>query len=325
MSTVLVAGGAGFIGAQVCKALAGAGYLPVTLDNLSTGYAEAVKWGPLIEADLRDRDTILDAIKGYGITSAIHLAASNLVGESMRNPAGYYDNNVGAATAFASALVQGGVEAIVFSSTAAAYGVPETPLIPEDHPLNPINPYGGSKVAFEQVLHWMSQAHPLRYTILRYFNAAGADLDGEIGESHEPETHLIPLICQAALAGDRPLTVFGSDYATPDGTAVRDYVHVADLAEAHVAAVARLLDGGDSRVFNVGTGEGVTVLETLKAAERITGRPVPHSFGPRRDGDPETLVADVSRIRRELGWSARHSDIDTMIRTAMAWQSNRLY
>jgi len=330
MTAVLVAGGAGYIGAQTCKALAMAGYMPVTLDSLVTGYRAAVKWGPLVEADLRDRDAVLGAIARYDIKSAIHFAAFSLVGESTKNPAKYYNNNVGAATAFVEALVEGGVEAIVFSSTAAAYGIPQQTPIPEDHPLAPINPYGGSKIAFEQVLHWMSQAHPLRYTILRYFNAAGADPDGEVGESHIPETHLIPLICQAAfnqgIAGNgQPLTVFGTDYDTKDGTAIRDYIHVVDLAAAHVAAVGRLLDGGDNRIFNVGTGEGVTVLDMLKTAERVLGRAVPHSFGPRRAGDPQALVADVSRIRSELDWTPLRSDLETLIRTAALWQENRLY
>ena len=330
MTAVLVAGGAGYIGAQTCKALAMAGYMPVTLDSLVTGYRAAVKWGPLVEADLRDRDAVLGAIARYDIKSAIHFAAFSLVGESTKNPAKYYNNNVGAATAFVEALVEGGVEAIVFSSTAAAYGIPQQTPIPEDHPLAPINPYGGSKIAFEQVLHWMSQAHPLRYTILRYFNAAGADPDGEVGESHLPETHLSPLICQAAfnqgIAGNgQPLTVFGTDYDTKDGTAIRDYIHVVDLAAAHVAAVGRLLDGGDNRIFNVGTGEGVTVLDMLKTAERVLGRAVPHSFGPRRAGDPQALVADVSRIRSELDWTPLRSDLETLIRTAALWQENRLY
>ncbi|ESQ81573.1 hypothetical protein AEAC466_21075 [Asticcacaulis sp. AC466] len=322
---VLVAGGAGFIGAQTCKALHKAGYLPVTLDSLVTGYKSAVKWGPLIHADLRDRAAVLNAIKTYDIKSAIHFAAFSLVGESTREPAKYYDNNVGAALAFTEALIEGGVDALVFSSTAAAYGTPQTSPIPETHPLLPINPYGASKVAFEQALHWMSGAHPLQYTILRYFNAAGADPDGEIGESHVPETHLIPLICQAALGNGKPLTVFGSDYDTKDGTAIRDYIHVVDLANAHVAAIKRLRAGGDSQVFNVGTGEGVTVLETLQTAEQVMQRPVPHSFGPRRTGDPIALVADVGKIRGMLDWTPEHSDLPNLIRTAMRWQRDKLY
>ncbi|HTN40199.1 MAG TPA: UDP-glucose 4-epimerase GalE [Asticcacaulis sp.] len=324
-SAVLVAGGAGYIGAQTCKALHGAGYLPVTIDNLVTGYEPAVKWGPLIKADISDHTAVVDAVKTYDIKSAIHFAAYSLVGESTKNPAKYYKNNVGAALAFTEALVESGVENIVFSSTAAAYGVPGVSPIPEKHPLQPINPYGGSKIAFEQALHWMSTAHPLRYTILRYFNAAGADLDGEIGESHVPETHLIPLICQATIGSAAPLTVFGTDYDTPDGTAIRDYIHVADLAEAHVAAIRRLLAGGDSQIFNVGTGEGVTVLDVLKTAEQVMQKPVPHIFGPRRDGDPVALVADVSHIQATLDWTPKYSDLPTIIRTAANWQMNKLY
>jgi UDP-glucose-4-epimerase GalE len=324
-SAVLVAGGAGFIGAQTCKALFNAGYLPVTIDNLITGYEKAVKWGPLVKADIADREAVLEAIKTYNIKSAIHFAAFSLVGESTKDPAKYYKNNVGAAIAFTEALIEGGVEHIVFSSTAAAYGVPQVSPIPESHPLLPINPYGGSKIAFEQALHWMSTAHPLRYTILRYFNAAGADPDGEIGESHVPETHLIPLICQAALGTGKPLTVYGTDYDTADGTAIRDYIHVVDLAEAHVASIRRLLAGGDSQIFNVGTGEGVTVLDMLKTAEQVMQKPVPHSFGPRRAGDPVALVADVSHIKATLDWTPEYSDLPTIIRTAAKWQMNKLY
>lgn len=324
-SAVLVAGGAGYIGAQTCKTLFNAGFLPVTFDNLVTGYEQAVKWGPLIKADIADRQAVLDAIKTYDIKSAIHFAAFSLVGESTKDPAKYYRNNVGAAIAFTESLIEGGVEHIVFSSTAAAYGIPQVTPIPESHPLVPINPYGGSKIAFEQALHWMSTAHPLRYTILRYFNAAGADPEGEIGESHVPETHLIPLICQAALGTGKPLTVYGTDYDTKDGTAIRDYIHVVDLAEAHVAAIRRLLAGGDSQIFNVGTGSGVTVLDMLKTAEEVMQKPVPHSFGARRAGDPVALVADVSHIRATLDWEAKFSDLPNIIRTAARWQMNKLY
>ena len=322
---ILIAGGAGYIGAQTCKTLYQAGYLPVTLDSLVTGFEAAVKWGPFIKADLRDRQAILDAIATYDIKSAIHFAAFSQVGESTRNPAKYYDNNVAAATAFVSTLVEGGVESLVFSSTAAAYGLPQISPIPETHPLLPINPYGGSKIAFEQALHWMSQAHPLRYTILRYFNAAGADPDGEIGESHDPETHLIPLICQAALGTGKALTVYGSDYATPDGTAIRDYVHVVDLADAHVKALERLMGGGNNQVFNVGTGKGVTVLDMLTTARQVLGKPVPYSMGPRRSGDPESLVADVAKITAMLKWTPKYSDLTSLIGSAGQWQMRRHY
>lgn len=323
--SVLVAGGAGYIGSQTCKVLAQNGFLPVTIDNLSTGHGEAVKWGPLIEADIRDRDAVLKAIADYDIKAAIHFAAFSLVGESTKDPAKYYDNNVSAATAFASHLIEGGVKALVFSSTAAAYGVPQTRLIAEDHPKKPINPYGDSKLAFEQALHWLSQAHDLRYVVLRYFNAAGADLEGEVGESHTCETHLIPLICQAALGKGKALTVFGDDYDTKDGTAVRDYIHVVDLAAAHVEAIRYLLNGGASEAFNVGTGEGLTVLEVIKAAEEIMGLSVPHSIGPRREGDPEMLVADASKIRATFDWAPQYSDAETIVRTAAHWQKIRPY
>lgn len=330
MEAVLVAGGAGFIGAQTCKALAQAGFLPVTIDDLSTGYEAAVQWGPLVKANIGDAGTVKNAVRQYGIRSAIHFAAFSLVGESTRDPAKYFRNNVGAGVDFVSALAETGVEAIVFSSTAAAYGLPQQTPIREDHPLNPINPYGATKVAFEQALHWMSLAHPLRYTVLRYFNAAGADADGQIGESHVPETHLIPLICQATLSqgpGDtvKPLTVFGTDYDTRDGTAVRDYVHVDDLAAAHVLALKRLLAGGSNRVYNLGSGSGVTVLEMLKVAETVMRKPVPHRFGPRRAGDPPVLVADIRRVTEELGWQARQSDLETLIRTAAHWQAHKRY
>jgi UDP-glucose-4-epimerase GalE len=322
---VLVAGGAGYIGSHTCKALKQAGFLPVTLDNLSTGYREAVKFGPFVEADIRDREAVLKAIDAYGVTAAIHFAAYSLVGESVRDPAKYYDNNVGAATAFASALIGGGVQALVFSSTAATYGVPSASPIPEDHPTVPINPYGASKLAFEGALRWLGEAHAFRWTALRYFNAAGADLDGEVGESHEPETHLIPNLCKAVYGTGPALTVFGQDYPTPDGTPIRDYIHVADLAEAHVLAIRRLLKGGDSGIFNVGTGEGATVMQIIAAAEAALGQKVPYSVGPRRAGDPPSLVADSSRLKAAFGWAPRHSDLETIIRTAARWQRERPY
>lgn len=324
-TAVLVAGGAGYIGAQTCKTLAQNGFLPITIDNLSTGHREAVRWGPLIEADIRDRDAVLKAITDHKIGVAIHFAAFSLVGESTREPQKYVDNNVTAATAFAGHLIEGGVKALVFSSTAAVYGAPLTPLIAEDHPKRPINPYGETKLAFEQTLHTLSQTQGLAHVILRYFNAAGADPEGEAGESHRCETHLIPLACQAALGTAQPLTVFGDDYATPDGTPIRDYIHVVDLAEAHLAAIRYLLNGGVSDAFNVGTGAGLSVRDIIATTEAVMGLPVPHSIGPRREGDPDVLVADVSKIEARLGWRARHSDVQTLIRSAAEWQKNRPY
>jgi UDP-glucose-4-epimerase GalE len=322
---ILVAGGAGYIGAQTCKALKAAGFLPVTLDNLSTGYAEAVRFGPFVEGDLRDRELVRQTVGRYAIKGALHFAAYSLVGESVRDPAKYYDNNVGAANAFASALIEAGVEAFVFSSTAATYGTPSVSPIPESHPTVPINPYGASKLAFEGALRWLGEAHPFRWTALRYFNAAGADLDGEVGESHEPETHLIPLLCKAVYGKGPGLTVFGQDYDTPDGTPIRDYIHVVDLAQAHVLAIRRLLAGGDSGVFNVGTGEGATVMQIIAAAEAALGLKVPYSVGPRRAGDPPSLVADSSKLKAAFGWAPAHSDLETIIRTAARWQRERTY
>jgi UDP-glucose 4-epimerase/UDP-arabinose 4-epimerase len=322
---ILVAGGAGFIGSQTCKALKLAGFLPVTLDNLSTGYRPAVKWGPLVEGDLRDQALVRDTVHEYGIVAALHFAAYSLVGESIRDPAKYYDNNVGAANAFASALIGAGCESFVFSSTAATYGIPRMSPIPESHPTVPINPYGASKLAFEGTLRWLGEAHILRWTALRYFNAAGADLDGEVGESHEPETHLIPNLCRAVLGKIPALTVNGGDYDTPDGTPVRDYIHVVDLAEAHVIAVRRLIAGGESGIYNVGTGGGSTVKQVIEAAERVLGAPVPFRIGPRRPGDPPSLVADASRLMRDFEWKPRCSDLDTIIRTAARWQRERPY
>lgn len=322
---MLVAGGAGFIGAQTCKALHQAGYLPVTLDDLSKGYAAQVKWGPLHQGDLRDRDLVRSLIGRYDIKGALHFAAFIEVGESVRDPLKYWDNNVSAAATFAGTLIEAGVESFLFSSTAAVYGTPRYSPIPESHPTLPINPYGWTKLTFERVLADLGAAHPLRWTALRYFNAAGADLDGEIGESHEPESHLIPLAAKAALGTGKPLTVFGDDFDTRDGTPIRDYIHVVDLAEAHVEALRRLLEGGENLVLNVGTGAGRTVLEVIEAAERVSGRPVPRSVGPRRPGDPPALVADPGEIQRRFSWRPRCSDLDTILRTAFRWQSERPY
>ncbi len=323
--TILVAGGAGYIGSQTCKALSKAGYLPVTIDSLSTGYAQGVKWGPLHEGDIRDRGLVAALIKQYRPRGAIHFAAYSLVGESATNPLKYYDNNVGAAVSFTQALIAGGVEAFVFSSTAATYGIPTVSPIPESHATIPINPYGASKLAFEGALKWFGAAHPFRWAALRYFNAAGADPDGETGESHEPETHLIPNLIKAALGTGPALTVFGEDYPTHDGTPIRDYIHVVDLAEAHVLAVRALIDGGDSAIMNVGTGSGVTVKEMIAAATRVLNAPVPHSIGPRRSGDPPSLVADSRLLQQQLGWKPKHSDIETILRDAALWQRTRAW
>lgn len=316
---ILVAGGAGYIGSHTCKALAAAGYLPITLDSLVTGHAHAVRWGPLHRGDIGDAALVTRLVETYGIKGVVHFAAFSLVGESTRDPIKYYNNNVSAGLGFVRALVEAGVEAMVFSSTAAVYGIPHASPIPEEHAQNPINPYGASKLVFEQALHWIEEAHGFRSTILRYFNAAGADPEGEIGELHEPETHLIPLLCKAILGEAPPLTVYGADYDTPDGTAIRDYVHVQDLARAHVLALRRMLDGGSSLTLNLGAGEGATVLQIIQAAEQVLGRPVPYSLGARRDGDPVSLVADTSLARTELDWRPVRSDLASIISDAFAW------
>ena len=321
--TVLVTGGAGYIGSHACKSLAGAGYRPVAYDSLVRGHREAVRWGPLVEADLADTERLADTIKRFEVAAVMHFAAFAYVGESMTNPELYFRNNVGNSMRLLEAMRGAGVRHIVFSSTAATYGIPERVPIPEDAPQRPVNPYGESKLMVERMLHWYGEAHGLTHAALRYFNAAGADIDGEIGEDHDPETHLIPLVLQAA-SGDRPqIDIYGTDYPTPDGTAVRDYIHVQDLAEAHVKAIAHLLRGGASLQLNLGTGSGHSVREVIASAERVTGRRIPQRESPRRPGDPPVLVAQASRARDALDWTPAVSDIDRILATAWAWHSRR--
>lgn len=320
---ILVAGGAGYIGSHVCKALAAAGWTPVAYDDLSCGHAWAVKWGPLVEGNIRERERVAEVLHRFNIRAVIHLAAYAYVGESVRDPGKYFRNNVTGSLALLDAAVAARVAHFVFSSTCATYGVPEAGAIAEDHPQRPVNPYGESKLFVERALGWYERAHGLRSVALRYFNAAGADLEGEIGEEHEPETHLVPLAIQAAL-GLRPrLQIFGTDYPTADGTAVRDYVHVSDLAAAHVAALDYLVRRGPSVACNLGTGRGHSVREVICEVERLTRRPVPTRDAQRRAGDPPMLVASAERAARVLGWQARHSDLATMVRTAYRWHRGR--
>ncbi len=322
-NTVLVTGGAGYIGSHACKALARAGYVPVTYDSLVYGHAASVRWGPFVEGDLADRDRLLATMREHSVGAVMHFAAFAYVGESVTKPDVYFRNNVVNAVNLLDATLAAGVKRIVFSSTCATYGTPERVPISEDMPQRPINPYGETKLMVERMLHWYGNAYGLKSCCLRYFNAAGADPDCEIGEDHDPETHLIPLVLDAAL-GRRPrVEIYGSDYATPDGTAIRDYIHVQDLAEAHVRAVQYLRDGGDSVALNLGTGQGHTVLEVVQAAERIARRPVPHRIVGRRAGDPPALVADARRARAVLGWEPKISDLDSILATAWAWHSRR--
>lgn len=323
--TVLVTGGAGYVGAHACKALHARGYLPVVYDNLVYGHEAAVRWGPLERGDLADRDRLDALIQQYRPAAVMHFAAFTYVGESVADPGKYYRNNVAASLTLLEAMRDHSIGRLVFSSTAAVYGIPEDVPITEDAPKQPINPYGRSKWMIEQLLGDFHRAHGLNSVALRYFNAAGADAGNEIGESHDPESHLIPLALDAVAGVGPPLTLFGDDYPTPDGTCIRDYIHVADLADAHVLALA-LMDRTDGcRAFNLGTGEGSSVKQVLATIERITGREVPHSIGPRRPGDPAQLVADPCAAQAELGWEARCSDIETIVASAWAWhqQSER--
>ena len=318
--SVLVTGGAGYVGSHACKALAGAGYRPVVYDNMSRGHREAVRWGPLVEGDLHDSPGLAAALRAHKITAVMHFAALAYVGESMADPETYYRNNVGGTLALLSAMREAEVARIVFSSTCAIYGVPDRVPIVETTAKAPLNPYGETKLAIERALYWYNQAYGLRFAALRYFNAAGADPGGEIGENHEPETHLIPRVLRAALGPGEPVEVYGTDYPTPDGTAVRDYIHVADLADAHVRALGYLAANGESGALNLGTGQGCSVRQVIAAVERIAGRPVPFRETARRAGDPPELVADPALARTRLDWQPRHSDLDTIIGTALAWE-----
>ena len=319
---VIVTGGAGYIGSHACKALAAAGYLPVSFDNLSTGNRWAVRWGPLVRGDILDAAQVHDLFKAHRPAGVLHFAALALVGESMQAPATYYRTNVIGAMNLLDACRIHDVGAFVFSSTCAIYGAPERTPIAEDAPTRPINPYGASKLMVERLLDDYEMAYGLRHMALRYFNAAGADPEGEIGEAREIETHLIPLALDAILGRRPPLEVFGSDYPTPDGTAVRDYIHVSDLAAAHVRALDLLLDGGPSRKLNLGTGHGYSVRQVLDAAARVAGRPVPHATAPRRPGDPPALVADPRAAFAVLGQDlTARSGLDSIVETAWAWQS----
>lgn len=318
VKAILVAGGAGYIGAHVCKTVAAAGWLPVTLDNLCTGRRDFVRWGPLVEAPVSDLDTVRKTVTQHKIEAVIDLAGSIEVGESVVNPLKYYDNNLAAKIAFLGVLKECGVRAFVFSSTAAVYGEPIQVPIPESHPLQPKNPYGWSKLFFEQVLQDFHTAGGPAWMALRYFNAAGASLESDIGECHEPESHLIPRACYASLDVIPALEIYGNDYPTPDGTAIRDYVHVMDLASAHVLAVEQLLGGAAPAAYNLGNSIGTSVGEILACFERL-GCKVPHSMKPRRGGDPIRLVADASAARSGLGWKPQYADVETIIRSALNW------
>jgi UDP-arabinose 4-epimerase len=317
--SILIVGGAGFIGSHTAKLVAETGAHPVVLDNLVYGHKWAVKWGPLVEGDLADTALIDRVLKEHAVTAVIHFAAYAYVGESVTNPRKYFRNNVANTLNLLDAMVDNGVRDIVFSSTCATYGEPTHVPISEDHPQNPVNPYGESKLAVEKILHWYQGAYPLRFAALRYFNAAGADPDGEIGEDHDPETHLIPLAIEAALGRRAALDIYGTDYPTPDGTAIRDYIHVADLAHAHVLALDHLRNGTNQLRLNLGTGQGHSVREVVAAVEKVSGRKVPLREVGRRAGDPPALVADARRAAEILGWRPKYAGIDTIVEHAFRW------
>jgi UDP-arabinose 4-epimerase len=319
--SVLVVGGAGFIGSQTARALAEGGYEPIVFDNLSSGHRWALRWGTFEEGDLADPGAIAAVFRRHQIRAVIQFAALIQVGESVREPRKYFRGNVVNTLNLLDAMVDAGVREIVFSSTAAVYGDPVQVPIPEDHPLSPVNPYGDTKLAVERILLRYGEAYGLRSATLRYFNAAGADPAGEIGEAHPAESHLIPLAIQAALGRRDPLEVFGTDYPTPDGTAVRDYVHVADLAQAHLLALRHLAAGQASFTANGGIGRGYSVNQVIAAVEKVSGLTVPRKMVGRRAGDAPELLADPSRIKALLGWQPRYPELETMVAHAWAWEN----
>jgi UDP-glucose 4-epimerase len=323
MTNILVAGGAGYIGSHTCLDLFTKGFKPIVYDNLSNGHAEFVKWGPLEKGDIRDRSKIDETLRKYRPLAIVHFAAAIEVGESVRDPGGFYDNNVVGTITLLRAAQAAGIDKFVFSSTCATYGVPSSMPMNEAHPQLPINPYGRSKLIVEQILKDLDVYQGFRSVILRYFNAAGADIEGRIGEWHSPETHAIPIAIETAL-GRRPyFQVLGTDYATRDGSCIRDFVHVLDLADAHTRAVEHLLNNGTSHALNLGTGHGTSVKELLEAVQHASGKNFKAIYGPRREGDSPALVADNSLARRTIGWSPRH-DLKSIIDTAWNWHSDHL-
>jgi len=321
ISTVLVTGGAGYIGSHVVKELVRQGYRPVIYDNLQTGHRETVRNLPFIEGDLADSERLLQTFRSFPIQSVMHFSADSLVGESVKDPLKYFNNNIKNSIQLFEIMTDCNVNRIVFSSSAAVYGEPERIPIPEEHPCVPTNPYGETKWIFEKVLEAFGLAGKASFVALRYFNAAGADPGGELGEDHANETHLVPLAIKAAMDGTS-LSIFGDDYDTPDGTCIRDYIHVTDLARAHILALQRLVQGGGSATYNLGNGNGYSVREVIKTTERVTGKKVRCVESPRRPGDPARLVAGSEKIKRELGWIPKYPDLETIIETAWSWHRN---
>lgn len=322
--TILIVGGAGYIGSHMVWLLGQKGINAITLDNLSSGHRDAVLHGEFIHGDIADRLLLDKIFKKYSIDVVMHFASFIQVGESVQDPAKYYQNNVTNTLSLLNAMCAYGVNKFIFSSTAAIFGEPQYVPIDEQHPKQPINPYGRSKLMIEEALADYDRAYGLKSVCLRYFNAAGAHPDALLGERHDPETHLIPLILQAASGQRSNITVFGHDYDTPDGTCIRDYIHILDLAEAHWLAVKHLSNGGDSANYNLGNGEGYSVKEVIDSAHRITGRKIPVKSGDRREGDPKALVADSKKIRKELGWQPIHTCLDSIVQHAWLWEQAKV-
>jgi UDP-glucose-4-epimerase GalE len=319
---VLVVGGAGYIGSHTCKLLAKRGYVPVVLDNLVRGHRRAANFGPFVEGSMTDRDLLHKVFSDYPISTVMHFAAFAYVGESMDHPAMYYQNNVANTITLLEAMVDNNINKFIFSSSCSIYGEPDETPITEDQPKRPMSPYGRSKLMVEHMLDDFEWAYGLKSVCLRYFNAAGADSDGELGEEHDPETHLIPVVLKAAL-GQRPhVNIFGDDFPTPDGTGVRDYIHVEDLTEAHVLALEKLFSGSPSVKYNLGTERGYSVKQVIETARRVSGKDIPVNTIPRRAGDPAVLIASSAKARKELGWKAEKPDLETIVESAWNWHKN---
>ena len=322
MKNILVVGGAGYIGSHMCKRLTKHGYLPIVLDNLSRGHEKAVKWGPFIEGSISDRNILKRVFSEHRIDAVMHYAAYCYVGESVTDPSMYYQNNLADTIGLLSEMVEAEVKKIVFSSSCAVYGEPEEIPITENHPQNPVNPYGRTKYMVEQVLDDFKYAYGVEFVSLRYFNAAGADPEGELGEDHNPETHLIPLAIQAALGKREEIRIYGNDYPTHDGTCIRDFIHVEDLAESHLLALKRLLNEKGGGTYNLGNGQGYSVREVIDITRRITGKPIRDRVVDRRDGDPAVLVGSSDKAKNELGWNPRFPDLESIVETAWHWHQN---
>ena len=321
MSTILVTGGAGYIGSHVVKELLGQGHQPIVYDNLQTGHRKAAKDALFIEGNLADQERLKETFLSYPIDAVMHFAADCLVGESVKDPLKYFENNVKNSLQLLDIIEEHNIHKFVFSSSAAVYGEPEKIPIPEEHPCIPTNPYGETKWIFEKILQTFQDLGKLNYISLRYFNAAGADPEGALGEDHFPETHLIPLVLKAALNGDS-VPIYGTDYNTPDGTCIRDYIHVIDLAQAHILALNKLEEGGISGIYNLGNGNGYSVKEVIETARKVTGKKIISIESSRRPGDPARLVASSEKIRKELGWVPKYPDLETIVETAWRWHRN---